>query len=109
VLLVGQATRLAQFVDGEPKVYEAVIGLGTETDTDDATGSVIREASLPSFEAVDRAIALLTGALDQVPPSYSAKQSGGVRAPRERVSRLNWRHRRSWCTAGGSSHGTPRP
>src|SRR5690348_7164991 len=41
VLLVGQATRLARFVEDEPKVYEATIAFGAETDTDDLTGSVI--------------------------------------------------------------------
>jgi tRNA pseudouridine55 synthase len=80
VLLVGQATRLAQFVDGEPKVYEAIFRFGNETDTDDSTGSAIREAAPPTVAAVDRAIELLTGSLDQVPPDYSAKQAGGVRA-----------------------------
>jgi tRNA pseudouridine55 synthase len=80
VLLVGQATRLAQFVDGEPKVYDATIAFGAETDTDDATGTRSREAALPSPDAVDRAIASLTGHLSQTPPDYSAKQSGGVRA-----------------------------
>jgi tRNA pseudouridine55 synthase len=80
VLLVGQATRLAQFVDGEPKVYDATFAFGTETDTDDATGRVVREAPPPSTPLVDLAIASLTGPLEQVPPDYSAKQSGGVRA-----------------------------
>lgn len=80
VLLVGQATRLAQFVDGEPKIYEATIAFGTETDTDDPTGVVVREAPAPAADAIDRAIALLTGQLQQMPPAYSAKQSGGVRA-----------------------------
>jgi tRNA pseudouridine55 synthase len=80
VLLVGQATRLAQFVDGEPKVYEATFVFGTETDTDDATGAVVRDAPLPAPHSVDLAIASLTGALEQIPPDYSAKQSGGVRA-----------------------------
>lgn len=80
VLLVGQATRLAQFVDGEPKIYDATIVFGAETDTDDATGAVTREAPLPATQDVERAIAILTGQLEQVPPAYSAKQSGGVRA-----------------------------
>jgi len=80
VLLVGQATRLAQFVDGEPKIYDATIVFGAETDTDDATGSRTREAPPPPADAVDRAIASLTGTLSQTPPDYSAKQSGGVRA-----------------------------
>lgn len=80
VLLVGQATRLAQFVDGEPKIYEATFVFGSETDTDDATGAVVREAPPPAPQLVDDAIASLTGPLEQVPPDYSAKQSGGVRA-----------------------------
>src|SRR5205814_1844907 len=80
VLLVGQGTRLAQFVDGEPKVYDATIVFGHETETDDATGAVTRQAALPATDAVDRAIAALTGPLQQAPPAYSAKQSGGVRA-----------------------------
>jgi tRNA pseudouridine55 synthase len=80
VLLVGQATRLAQYVDGEPKVYEATIAFGSETDTDDLTGTVTRTASPPADAAIDGAISELTGALDQLPPSFSAKQSGGVRA-----------------------------
>jgi tRNA pseudouridine55 synthase len=80
VLLVGQATRLAQFVDGEPKVYETTISFGSETDTDDSTGVVIRQAAVPAIDALDRAIESLTGRLDQIPPSYSAKQADGVRA-----------------------------
>ena len=80
MLLTGQATRLAQYVDGEPKVYEATIAFGSETETDDLTGAVIRTAPLPSPGAVDEAIPRLTGSLEQLPPAYSAKQSGGVRA-----------------------------
>ena len=80
MLLVGQATRLAQYVDGEPKVYETTIAFGVETDTDDLTGTEVRRADLPAPEAIDDAIAKLTGEIDQVPPAFSAKQSGGVRA-----------------------------
>jgi len=80
VLLIGRATRLARFIDGEPKVYEATIEFGRETDTDDSTGAVTREAPLPGPLAVDAAITELTGPLDQIPPAYSAKQSGGTRA-----------------------------
>src|SRR3954447_21007626 len=42
ILLLGRATRLANFLDIEPKVYEATIHFGSETDTDDSTGSVMR-------------------------------------------------------------------
>ena len=80
VLLVGQATRLAQFVDGEPKVYDATFAFGSETDTDDATGTVVRDAPPPDSRAVDRAMTSLTGVLEQIPPDYSAKKFRGVRA-----------------------------
>src|SRR6476659_11449675 len=39
VVLVGQATRLAQFIDKDEKEYEATIFFGFETDTGDVTGS----------------------------------------------------------------------
>ena len=80
VLLVGKATRLLPYVEGEPKVYEATIRFGAETDTDDLTGSESAHANVPSPEQVERAIALLTGELEQVPPAYSAKQVDGRRA-----------------------------
>src|SRR4051812_30841146 len=80
VLLVGQATRLAQFVDGEPKIYDATIVFGAETDTDDVTGTVVRRSASPAANAIDDAVEKLTGRIEQIPPAYSAKQSGGVRA-----------------------------
>lgn len=80
VMLVGRATRLLPYLDGEPKVYEATIRFGAETDTADHTGAVIREAPLPDAASVDRAIEQLTGEIDQMPPAYSAKKVDGVRA-----------------------------
>lgn len=80
VLLAGRGTRLIAYVDTEPKVYDATIRFGTETDSDDRTGAVVREAPAPSREAIDAALARLTGDLHQVPPAYSAKQVAGVRA-----------------------------
>ena len=47
VLLVGRATRLLPHLPGEPKVYEAVIRFGAETETEDLEGSVSREAPSP--------------------------------------------------------------
>ena len=80
VMLLGRSTRLATFIITEPKVYEATIRFGAETDTDDSTGAVIRNAPLPETAAVHSAIASLTGDLMQVPPSYSAKSIDGERA-----------------------------
>src|SRR5438034_1814806 len=80
VLLVGRGTRLVPYADTEPKVYDATIALGAETDTDDATGAVTRRAPLPRDAAMHEAIARLTGPIDQVPPAYSAKHVDGERA-----------------------------
>ena len=80
VLLTGRATRLLPYLDGEPKVYDATIQFGSETDTDDVTGKPTTTAALPSAGAVTDAIAQLTGDLQQTPPAYSAKQVDGQRA-----------------------------
>ena len=80
ILLLGRATRLANFLVTEPKVYEATIQFGSETDTDDGTGSLVREAGLPTASAIDEAITRLTGTISQVPPDYSAKSVDGTRA-----------------------------
>jgi len=80
VLLLGRATRLATFLDTEPKVYEATIELGVETDTDDRTGTVIRTAPCPTEAYVRSAVNQLTGPISQVPPAYSAKSVDGTRA-----------------------------
>lgn len=80
VLLLGRATRLLPYLDGVPKEYEATIALGTETDTDDREGAVVRSAAPPNDDAVAEAIVQLTGPLEQVPPAYSAKRVAGRRA-----------------------------
>jgi tRNA pseudouridine 55 synthase len=80
VLLLGRSTRLATFIGTDPKVYDATIRFGAEMDTDDRTGTVVREASAPSRDAIDEAIKSLTGKISQVPPAFSAKSVDGVRA-----------------------------
>ena len=80
VLLLGRATRLLPHLDGVPKVYEATIALGRETDTDDLEGAAVRETALPSDADIAAAILTLTGEIDQVPPAYSAKRVDGQRA-----------------------------
>ena len=67
-------------MDGEPKVYDATIAFGNETDTDDVTGAATASAPRPDRDAVAHAMAMLTGTIEQTPPAYSAKQVGGVRA-----------------------------
>jgi tRNA pseudouridine55 synthase len=80
VLLLGRATRLANFLDIEPKVYDATVGFGSETDTDDSTGTVIRSAPLPAEADIRVGLTTLTGTISQIPPAYSAKSVDGTRA-----------------------------
>ncbi len=82
VVAVGSCTRLLPYLAGEPKVYDATIRFGVATDTDDCTGRVIHTEAVPSLDRprVTAAIAGLTGAVMQVPPSYSAKHVDGHRA-----------------------------
>ena len=80
VVLVGRATRLAQFLDKDEKEYEATIRFGFETDTGDATGTPKSEAPSPQSvreEHVKAVLPQFTGEIDQLPPMYSAKKVGG--------------------------------
>jgi tRNA pseudouridine55 synthase len=83
VVLVGRATRLARFVESTRKGYDAVIRFGTATDTEDSTGTVIREAmpaSWPDAAAIDATLAGHLGVRLQRPPVYSAKHVAGRRS-----------------------------
>lgn len=80
ILLVGRATRLMRYVHDEPKKYEAIVKFGAETDTEDPSGTVVREAPLPSRAALERAALAFVGTIDQVPPAFSAKQVDGERS-----------------------------
>ncbi len=80
ILLLGRATRLMRYVHDEPKVYDAVVKFGAETDTEDPSGAVVREAALPSRIALETAARAFVGTFEQVPPVYSAKQVGGERS-----------------------------
>jgi tRNA pseudouridine55 synthase len=82
-LVLGRATRLAQFLSGSDKSYEAVVRLGFSTDTADAqgraTGAAI-DAALPGREAIDAALDAFRGTFLQQPPAFSAKKIDGKRS-----------------------------
>lgn len=80
VCAIGRATRLLQFVHGEPKVYQTRIAFGAGTDTDDATGTVNAQGPAPQWERLNDALSALTGDVVQIPPAYSAKHVDGERA-----------------------------
>ena len=84
-LVVGRATRLAQFLSGADKTYDAELRLGVTTDTFDETGTVIASAPLEGpFEraVIERTLASFLGTFLQEPPPFSAKSVDGVRAYR---------------------------
>lgn len=85
VVLVGRATRLARFVESQPKTYLAEARLGVRTATDDATGDIIgavAEDALPDEAAVREALRGFLGTQRQRPPAFSAKHVAGERSYR---------------------------
>lgn len=78
VVLVGRATRAAAFAEAERKEYVAAFRPGLVTDTQDITGNLLaRSGVLPTREDIQAALPQFTGALQQIPPMYSAVKIGG--------------------------------
>lgn len=80
LLCVGQATRLQQYLMQWKKTYRGVIRLGHATTTYDSEGEAMDPRGEPP--ALDAAAladlrARFTGAIDQVPPPFSAKKLDG--------------------------------
>jgi tRNA pseudouridine55 synthase len=82
-LVLGRATRLAQFLSASDKSYDAVVRLGFSTDTADARGRAtgsVRQGPFPSREAIDAALHAFRGTFLQQPPAFSAKRIDGTRS-----------------------------
>jgi tRNA pseudouridine55 synthase len=80
LLCIGRATRLAEYLTGLAKSYDAVARLGITTDTEDRDGEPSKECpdwSDLTCEAVVGAMQDFRGAVDQVPPQFSAKKVRG--------------------------------
>lgn len=87
VLMVGRATRLAQFLNSDVKEYEATVRFGFKTDTGDLTGrrqetgdrkqDETQRTKFFSSDEIENALASLRGEILQVPPMYSAKKVKG--------------------------------
>jgi tRNA pseudouridine55 synthase len=76
----GEATKIAGFLLGSRKAYDAEVRLGMTTTTDDAEGEVLstRPVPEPDGAALDAALCTLRGRIMQTPPAYSAIKQGGV-------------------------------
>ena len=77
-VFVGRATRGVEFFEHADKTYEAVLRLGTVTDTQDSTGTVLEKRPVTVTEAEFRDILpKFTGEIAQIPPMYSAIKVDG--------------------------------
>ena len=81
VLCLGIATRLVEYYQGHDKVYLAEITLGAATDTYDVLGQVTETAPVPPLtpEQIEQALERFRGAIEQIPPVYSALKQEGER------------------------------
>ncbi|MDF2871172.1 MAG: tRNA pseudouridine synthase [Anaerocolumna sp.] len=77
---LGNATKLCDILTDRSKTYQAVLLLGTTTDTQDITGTVLSEKPVTAGEEeIRQAIMSFQGSYDQIPPMYSALKIGGKR------------------------------
>lgn len=81
VVAFGGYTRLFQYLEQEPKVYEACLWLGASSPSGDNENISKVDIIKPfSLDILSQNVKNLQGILDYTPPKYSAKHIGGVRA-----------------------------
>ena len=78
-ILVGRATRIAEYLVNWDKEYRAVLRLGETTDTQDATGQILTKVDPgeTTEDVLEAVIARFRGVQQQLPPMYSAVKVGG--------------------------------
>jgi tRNA pseudouridine55 synthase len=79
-VLIGKGTRIAEYLVEWDKEYRAVLRLGETTDTQDATGTILARQATDGVTAaaIHEAAGRFRGAIEQVPPMYSAVKVAGV-------------------------------
>ncbi len=82
VILVGPAVRLSEFVSASDKRYQAIIRLGSTTDTFDADGKFTRSGQPVDVteEQFEKVLKTFIGEIEQTPPPYSAVKVQGRKA-----------------------------
>ena len=77
-VLIGRAVKAAEFLTESDKRYRAILTLGTTTDTEDKTGTVLSTSdAIPDESAVRAILPRFRGEIRQIPPMYSAIKVGG--------------------------------
>ena len=80
-IALGEATKLAGRMLESDKVYEFTVAFGAETDTLDLEGKVVAQSAVrPTWGQVEAILPRFTGAIEQVPPAFSALMIDGQRA-----------------------------
>jgi tRNA pseudouridine55 synthase len=80
-IALGEATKTVPFVMDGRKSYVFTVTWGVETDTDDAEGRPVQATNrYPEREAVEAELQNFVGAIEQVPPKFSAIKIAGERA-----------------------------
>jgi tRNA pseudouridine55 synthase len=78
-VLLGQATRVAEYLSESGKAYRAIVRFGVETDTYDAEGAITSEAPVQfTREQIESVLPGFLGDQEQLPPIYSAIKRGGT-------------------------------
>ena len=82
VVLVGTAVRLSEYISASDKRYQAIIRMGTATDTYDAEGAFTREEVTVDVteEQFEAELEKFVGEVEQTPPAYSAVKVNGRKA-----------------------------
>ena len=77
-VLIGRAVKASEYMLSSDKHYSATLLLGTTTDTEDVTGTVLTQSDeIPEESEVLAAIYSMLGESEQTPPMYSALKVGG--------------------------------
>jgi tRNA pseudouridine55 synthase len=80
-IALGEATKTVPYAVAGAKSYRFTVRLGAETDTDDAEGRVVRTCEkMPTPPAIKAVLPRFIGAIEQVPPRFSAIKVDGARA-----------------------------
>lgn len=82
LVAVGRATRLLQYVQGLDKSYLGYVAFGATTDTLDVDGRLVESCtpdSWPTLPDIEAVLNRFVGAIEQIPPKYSAIQVAGRR------------------------------
>ena len=78
---LGEATKTVPYIHEKNKTYLFTIKFGEQTDTDDATGKIIKKSDTkPDVAEIKSVLSSYVGRIRQIPPIYSAKKFNGIRS-----------------------------